>query len=133
VREARESVLAFFRAPPEYTVVFTANATSALKLVGESFPFTKNGTYVLGADSHNSLHGIREFSYRAGSHVAYIESTPRGGLDESFAKVIVLQSKTLFLVTEPQITVCINDAPAAFERECEGFVCPHWDFEHFQQ
>ena len=48
---------------------FTANATAAMKLVGESFPFAKNGTYVLGADSHNSLHGIREFTYKAGSHV----------------------------------------------------------------
>ena len=94
VREARESVLAFFRAPPEYTVVFTANATAALKLVGESFPFTRTGTYVLGADSHNSLHGIREFSYKAGSHVVYIESTSQGGLDESLAKVTVMQSKT---------------------------------------
>jgi hypothetical protein len=31
--EARSAVLAFFRAPPEYTVVFTANASTALKLV----------------------------------------------------------------------------------------------------
>lgn len=68
-------------------MVFTANATAALKLVGESFPFSKNGTYVLGADSHNSLHGIREFSYKAGSHVIYIESTSQGGLNESFAQV----------------------------------------------
>jgi len=101
VREARESVLAFFRAPPEYTVVFTANATAAMKLVGESFPFSKNGTYVLGADSHNSLHGIREFSYKAGAHVVYIESTSQGGLNESLAKVNDLKSKAWFLVTEP--------------------------------
>jgi molybdenum cofactor sulfurtransferase len=93
VREARESVLAFFRAPPEYTVIFTANVTAALKLVGESFPFTKNGTYVLGADSHNSLHGIREFAYKAGSHTVYIESTPHGGFSDSFAKVTVLEPK----------------------------------------
>ncbi|KAH9920973.1 pyridoxal phosphate-dependent transferase [Fomitopsis serialis] len=39
--EAREAVLSFFRAPPGYTVVFTANATGALKLVGESFPFSE--------------------------------------------------------------------------------------------
>ena len=82
-------MLAFFRAPPEYTVVFTANATAALKLVGESFPFMRNGTYVLGADSHNSLHGIREFAYKAGSQVVYIESTSQGGLNESLAKVTV--------------------------------------------
>lgn len=85
-------MLAFFRAPPEYTVVFTANATAAMKLVGESFPFAKNGTYILGADSHNSLHGIREFSHKAGSQVVYIESTPQGGLNESYAKVTTSES-----------------------------------------
>ena len=38
--DARRAVLAFFNASPdEYTVVFTANASAALKLVGESFPF----------------------------------------------------------------------------------------------
>jgi len=132
VREARESVLAFFRAPPEYTVVFTANATAALKLVGESFPFTKNGTYVLGADSHNSLHGIREFSYNAGSDVVYIESTSQGGLNESSAKVSVLESIFL-LVTELQIAVCINDASTALERKGKGLVCPYRHLEHFQQ
>lgn len=133
MQEAREGVLAFFRAPPEYTVVFTANATAALKLVGESFPFTKNGTYVLGADSHNSLHGIREFSYKAGSHVVYIESTSQGGLNESFAKVTVLDSKTRLHATEPPIIVRINDAPTAVERECKRIVCPHRHLEHFQQ
>jgi molybdenum cofactor sulfurtransferase len=114
VREAREGVLAFFRAPPEYTVVFTANATAAMKLVGESFSFTKNATYVLGADSHNSLHGIREFAYKAGSHVVYIESTSHGGLNESYAKVTVLKSKFWFRATEPLFIVCTNDAPASF-------------------
>ncbi|KAG5219684.1 Molybdenum cofactor sulfurase [Salix suchowensis] len=52
--EAREAVLSFFRAPPEYTVVFTANATAALKLVGEAYPFAAGGCYVLSADSHKA-------------------------------------------------------------------------------
>ena len=40
VEEARDAVLAFFNADPdEYDVVFTANASGALKLVGESYPF----------------------------------------------------------------------------------------------
>jgi molybdenum cofactor sulfurtransferase len=85
--EARETVLSFFRAPPEYTVIFTSNATGALKLVGESYPFTENGSFILGSDSHNSVHGIRQFARRAGSQVVYLESPPRGGLDESFTKV----------------------------------------------
>ena len=37
-------VLDFFNASPdEYTVVFTANASQALKLVGESYPFQPGG------------------------------------------------------------------------------------------
>lgn len=53
--EARAAVLSFFKAPPEYTVVFTSNASGALKLVGESYPFTADSSYVLGVDSHNSV------------------------------------------------------------------------------
>ena len=85
--EAREAVLSFFRAPPGYTVIFTANATGALKLVGEAFPFAEGSSFILGADSHNSVHGIREFAIRKGSSVHYIESTAQGGVDAQDAKV----------------------------------------------
>ncbi|KAI0686274.1 PLP-dependent transferase [Cytidiella melzeri] len=78
---ARQAVLSFFNAPPDYTVVFTANASAALKLVGESFPFAEGGCYVLGADSHNSVHGIRQYAMRRGAHVHYVESTSTGGMD----------------------------------------------------
>ncbi|KAJ6534016.1 PLP-dependent transferase [Mycena vulgaris] len=44
--DARAAVLSFFRASAdEYTVIFTPNATGALKLVGESYPFTGGGSY----------------------------------------------------------------------------------------
>jgi molybdenum cofactor sulfurtransferase len=85
--EARAAVLSFFQAPPEYTVVFTANATGALKLVGESYPFTEGSSFILGVDSHNSVNGIREFASRRGARVGYIESTSRGGFDVAVAKV----------------------------------------------
>lgn len=85
--EARAAVLSFFKASPEYTVVFTSNATAALKLVGESYPFTGGSSYVLGADSHNSVHGIREFATYRGARVCYIQSTPHGGFDPATAKV----------------------------------------------
>ncbi|PSR80399.1 hypothetical protein PHLCEN_2v6732 [Hermanssonia centrifuga] len=87
--EAREAVLAFFRAPPGYTVIFTANATGALKLVGEAFPFAEGSAFVLGADSHNSVHGIRQYATRRGAQVHYIESTPQGGVDPDEAKDIL--------------------------------------------
>lgn len=53
--EARSEVLRFFNASKDYTVVFTANTSAALKLVGESFPFAAGSSYVLGTDSHNSV------------------------------------------------------------------------------
>jgi hypothetical protein len=54
--EARAAVLSFFKASSkDYSVIFTANATAALKLVGESYPFTGGSSLVLGVDSHNSV------------------------------------------------------------------------------
>ena len=81
-------MLSFFHAPPsEYTVVFSHNATGALKLVGESFPFSQASSYVLSADSHNSVHGIRQFASARGSRVCYIPSQRQGGVDLQAAKV----------------------------------------------
>ena len=86
--EARSSVLAFFDAPAtEYTVVFTPNATGAMRLVGEAFPFVQDSSFVLGMDSHNSINGIRQFALTKGAQLAYIASTTLGGMDESEAKV----------------------------------------------
>ncbi len=73
VEEARAAVLAFFSADPaEYDVVFTANASGALKLVGESYPFCEGGRFLLTYDNHNSVNGIREFARRAGAAVTYL-------------------------------------------------------------
>ena len=72
VDEARESILKFFHADPaEYLVIFTSNASSALKLVGESYPFP-GGRYLLTFDNHNSVNGIREFAHARGAEVTYI-------------------------------------------------------------
>lgn len=73
IEEARRRVLGFFRADPaEYAVIFTANATGALKLVGEAYPFKAGSRYVLLADNHNSVNGIREFARRRGAQVEYL-------------------------------------------------------------
>jgi len=73
VEDARAAVLEFFSADPaEYDVVFTANASGALKLVGESYPFCSGGRYLLTYDNHNSVNGIREFARRAGATVTYL-------------------------------------------------------------
>jgi selenocysteine lyase/cysteine desulfurase len=72
VEHAREYVLKFFNADPdEYLAVFTPNASGALKLVGESYPFP-GGRYLLTFDNHNSVNGIREFAHARGSAVTYI-------------------------------------------------------------
>jgi len=70
---ARAFVLDFFRASPdEYTVIFTANATHALKLIGEAYPFQSGGQFLLLADNHNSVNGIREFARGKGASVTYL-------------------------------------------------------------
>src|SRR5512143_1083087 len=72
VEHAREYVLNFFKADPqEYLAIFTPNASGALKLVGESYPFP-NGRYLLTFDNHNSVNGIREFAHARGANVTYI-------------------------------------------------------------
>src|SRR5215471_15293345 len=70
--EARCAVLQFFNASDdEYEVVFTNNATGALKLIAEAYPFNCGSRFALTVDNHNSVNGIREFARRAGADVAY--------------------------------------------------------------
>ena len=77
VEQAREYVLQYFNASPaEYTVIFTPNATGALRLIGESYPFGPSGTYLLTFDNHNSVNGIREFACAKGALVNYIPIVP---------------------------------------------------------
>ena len=60
IESTRATVLQFFNAnPAEYTVIFTQNASGALKLVGESYPFEPGSRYLLTFDNHNSVNGIR--------------------------------------------------------------------------
>ncbi|MBN1146261.1 MAG: aminotransferase class V-fold PLP-dependent enzyme [Anaerolineales bacterium] len=73
VEQARRSVLEFFNAlPDEYVPIFTSNASGALKLVGESFPFEEKGRYLLTFDNHNSVNGIREFARARGAEITYV-------------------------------------------------------------
>src|SRR6266550_4745288 len=85
VEETRDYVLHYFNASPdEYMVVFTPNATGALKLVGESYPFAPGDIYLLTFDNHNSVNGIREFAHSRGATVTYIPVvTPDLRVDEA--------------------------------------------------
>jgi molybdenum cofactor sulfurtransferase len=71
--QTRLSVLDFFNADPEeFVVIFTANATQALKLVGEAYPFDASGEYLLTFDNHNSVNGIREYARAKGCPTTYV-------------------------------------------------------------
>jgi molybdenum cofactor sulfurtransferase len=73
VQRARHAVAEFFHAPSEdYLCIFTANASAALRLVGESYLFAPGTTFALTVDNHNSVNGIREFARRKGARVAYV-------------------------------------------------------------
>jgi selenocysteine lyase/cysteine desulfurase len=73
IERARAQVLRFLDASPEdYAVIFTANASAAIKLVAESFPFAKDASLVLTADNHNSINGIREYARKADAPVHYL-------------------------------------------------------------
>jgi selenocysteine lyase/cysteine desulfurase len=88
MEHTREAVLRFFNASPdEYEVIFTSNASGALKLVGESYPFGPGATYLLSYDNHNSVNGIREFARAKGADVVYAPvRNPDLRLDEDLVR-----------------------------------------------
>jgi selenocysteine lyase/cysteine desulfurase len=77
VERTRRHVLDHFRASPdEYVVIFTANASHALKLVGESYPFEAGDRFLLTFDNHNSVNGIREYDRARGAETTYVPVVP---------------------------------------------------------
>ncbi|WP_255946954.1 aminotransferase class V-fold PLP-dependent enzyme [Streptomyces odontomachi] len=69
----RRAVLRFFNADPEqYAVIFTPNATGAMRLVGEAYPFDPRSPLVLTTDNHNSVNGLREYAKAQGTGTVYI-------------------------------------------------------------
>jgi molybdenum cofactor sulfurtransferase len=70
VSEARKKVLEFFNAPDHYCV-FTQNASGALQIVGECYPFSPCSHFLLTADNHNSVNGIREYCRNKGGSYSY--------------------------------------------------------------
>jgi selenocysteine lyase/cysteine desulfurase len=73
IDSARQELLEFLDVDSStHEVCFTANATAAIKLVAESYPFTPESTLLLSADNHNSVNGIREYARRAEARVHYL-------------------------------------------------------------
>ena len=107
IEAARERVLEFFDADPAvYEVIFTLNASGALKLVGESYPFEAGSRYVLLTDNHNSVNGIREFAAAKGAAVTYLNldenlrvgsiEAQLDGLDRSKANLFAFPGQSNF-------------------------------------
>ncbi len=71
VEDARKKILSFFNAT-DYHCIFTSNASGALKIVGESFPFNEKSSFVILADNHNSVNGIREYCTAKNGKTTYI-------------------------------------------------------------
>ncbi len=84
VDEARDAVLRFCSADPDdYECIFTPNASGAIRLVAEAFPFAPQRPLVLTSDNHNSVNGIREHARRNGAPVTYVPvCTPDLRLDD---------------------------------------------------
>ena len=73
LEEARASTLRFFdAAPSEYEVVFTANASAAMRILAEAFPFGDGSRLVLTTDNHNSVNGLRLSAQRRRATVHYV-------------------------------------------------------------
>lgn len=71
IEATRQAVLEYFNAGDDYFCVFTANATQALKIIGESYPFGTQSHFLLLFDNHNSVNGIREYARGKGSSYEY--------------------------------------------------------------
>ncbi|KAM7183533.1 molybdenum cofactor sulfurase [Naviculisporaceae sp. PSN 640] len=84
IEKTRARILAHLKASSdEYVVIFTPNATGAARIVAESYPFTPKTKFVLTADNHNSINGIREFARAKGAKTTYVPlTTPDLRVDE---------------------------------------------------
>jgi selenocysteine lyase/cysteine desulfurase len=73
LERARQLTLGLLDADPsEYDIVFTANASSAIRILAEAFPFARGSRLVLTADNHNSVNGLRLSARRRRAAVAYV-------------------------------------------------------------
>ncbi len=92
VERTRRYALSYFKAD-DYILVFTPNASGALKLIGESFPFAPGSRFLLTFDNHNSVNGIREFARAKGAAIDYAPLlAPALGLDESRLQTLLEQA-----------------------------------------
>jgi selenocysteine lyase/cysteine desulfurase len=105
IERARLAVLAHFNASPaEYAAIFTPNATSACRLVGEAYPFGPQTRLVLTSDNHNSVNGIREFARSRGAAAQYVPfSSPELRVDDGEVSQALTQNARRRLGSVPRM------------------------------
>ncbi|MFA6547413.1 MAG: aminotransferase class V-fold PLP-dependent enzyme [Candidatus Magasanikbacteria bacterium] len=82
ITQARAAILQYFNAnADEYEVIFTSGATAAIRIL-QHFLF-EGGEYLLTADNHNSVNGLREDARRQGAIVRYAPISDDLTLDEA--------------------------------------------------
>ncbi|XP_010537782.1 PREDICTED: molybdenum cofactor sulfurase isoform X2 [Tarenaya hassleriana] len=74
IADARQKVLEYFNASPkDYSCIFTSGATAALKLVGETFPWSNHSSFLYTKENHNSVLGIREYALSRGASACAVD------------------------------------------------------------
>ncbi len=125
VERARAYVLRYFNASPdEYIAIFTANASGALKHVGESYPFDAESRFLITYDNHNSVNGIREFARSKGAEITYVPVTqPQLRINDESLRAELRRSKPagdhLFRLSRP-IQFLRRAVPAGPDRRGSG-------------
>jgi len=78
VEDARERVLQYFNADPgQYEAIFTSNASAAIRLVAESFPFDNQSNCLLTVDNHNSVLGLQCYARQHDADVSFCPIDPQ--------------------------------------------------------
>ncbi|AAG10824.1 Similar to molybdopterin cofactor sulfurase [Arabidopsis thaliana] len=71
IQEIRDTE--FKRLDKDYSCLFTSGATAALKLVGETFPWTQDSNFLYTMENHNSVLGIREYALAQGASACAVD------------------------------------------------------------
>ena len=95
---ARALTLELFDADPAvYDVVFTANASGAIRILAEAFPFARRLALVLTADNHNSVNGLRVAARRRRAAVELRAARRRSARGRSGAALVARRRGRLAL------------------------------------
>ncbi|KAJ2491736.1 hypothetical protein IWW37_002060 [Coemansia sp. RSA 2050] len=74
IEQVRDRLLGFFGTTSrDYALIFTANATAAIRLAGELTPISKDGTFCYTSSAHTSVVGLRGIAAELGATVRPVE------------------------------------------------------------